>query len=179
VSCLCGCGEPTRIAPQSSTERGWVKGQPVPYRPGHNRRKSPVLYVVDPETGCWVWQRSLDGAGYGQIRVDGRLRPAHVVEWEKVHGPVPAGLVLDHVVCDNRPCVNPEHLKPATHAENIRRGRNVRLTWDDAQAIRALCAEGWRQSDVARAFGVAGPHVSQIVHFKKWPIRPSAAEVTA
>lgn len=33
--CLCGCGQATRIAPQGSTERGWVKGQPIPYIRGH------------------------------------------------------------------------------------------------------------------------------------------------
>jgi hypothetical protein len=36
--CQCGCGKATRIAPQNHTARGWVKGQPVPFLPGHSIR---------------------------------------------------------------------------------------------------------------------------------------------
>jgi hypothetical protein len=37
-TCHCGCSTPTRIAPQNSAERGWVRGQPVRYRRGHAPR---------------------------------------------------------------------------------------------------------------------------------------------
>ena len=46
---------------------------------------------------------------------------AHRVYYERHVGPVPEGLELDHL-CRNPGCVNPEHLEPVTHAENIRRG---------------------------------------------------------
>lgn len=47
-TCHCGCGTPTRIAPQTSTDRGWVRGQPIPYRKGHAPRKiNHVLTGVD------------------------------------------------------------------------------------------------------------------------------------
>lgn len=36
--CHCGCGNKTPVAPQTKTSLGWVKGQPVRFRPGHGRK---------------------------------------------------------------------------------------------------------------------------------------------
>ena len=72
-------------------------------------------YRVDEETDCWVWTRATNGVGYGRARIAGekRIRYAHIVYWERVHGPVPLGYVLHHI-CHNRSCVNPAHLEART-----------------------------------------------------------------
>lgn len=72
--------------------------------------------------GCWFWLASTRN-GYGQIGQwsKGTIDYAHRVAYEMLVGPIPAGLVLDHI-CRNPSCVNPAHLEPVTQAENLRRG---------------------------------------------------------
>lgn len=74
-----------------------------------------------PFVGCWLWLLKLHENGYGQLKVGGIGRPAHVVSFECFRGPIPEGLELDHL-CRVRCCVNPWHLEPVTHLENMRRG---------------------------------------------------------
>lgn len=76
---------------------------------------------------CWEWCGTVDRDGYGEISLgrkrEGKAR-AHRAMYELEAGPVPDGMVLDHL-CRNRGCVNPEHLEPVTNRENILRGEGV------------------------------------------------------
>lgn len=71
-------------------------------------------------TGCIVWIGSINNFGYGQFGHNGRLVMAHRWSYEDNVGPIPDGLELDHL-CRVPSCVNPDHLEPVTHAENITR----------------------------------------------------------
>ena len=73
-----------------------------------------------PMSGCWLWTAALS-LGYGKFGVGQRVRSAYRYAYEMLVGAVPNGLELDHR-CRVRCCVNPAHLEPVTHAENIRRG---------------------------------------------------------
>jgi hypothetical protein len=75
-----------------------------------------------PSDVCWLWSGAKTGPGYGAINSGGRGTPvlAHRLSYEMLVGPIPEGLVLDHL-CRVRNCVNPAHLEPVTHAENLRR----------------------------------------------------------
>lgn len=77
-------------------------------------------YVVNEISGCWLWQDSLNPAGYGRLFDGERHLSAHRVVYEQNKGPIPEGLELDHLCCNPR-CVNPEHLEPVETAENVRR----------------------------------------------------------
>lgn len=79
---------------------------------------------VDRTTGdaCWPWTARLDRDGYGTLKMPtGRSIRAHRFAYELLVGPIPEGLVIDHL-CRNRRCVNPAHLEPVTAEENWRRG---------------------------------------------------------
>lgn len=92
--------------------------------------------VVDVD-GCWVWQGADNGVGYGVIASNGRQTYTHRVAYEFFIGPVPAGLVLDHL-CRVRRCCNPWHLDPVTHRVNLLRGVGVSAV----AASRTACPQG-------------------------------------
>lgn len=75
----------------------------------------------DPDTGCWIWRLGAIGGGYGVRVVDGRPRLVHRLHYEELVGPIPEGLVIDHL-CRTPRCVNPGHLEPVTQRENVLRG---------------------------------------------------------
>ncbi|MFT9670521.1 HNH endonuclease signature motif containing protein [Streptomyces rhizosphaericola] len=81
---------------------------------------------------CWTWSGYRDRNGYGQFTLHGRTYPAHRYAYMQLVGPIPAGLVIDHL-CRNPSCVNPAHLEPVTHAENMRRSE---------PAMRTHCIHG-------------------------------------
>lgn len=70
--------------------------------------------------GCWLWTGGRKARGYGSFTVGKRAFNAHRWAYETWVGPIPEGLEIDHI-CANPPCVNPAHLEPVTHEENVRR----------------------------------------------------------
>lgn len=68
--------------------------------------------------GCWIWQKTLTHDGYGKL---GKSDMAYRVAYEAWKGPIPNGLVIDHL-CRVPSCVNPHHLEPVTNEVNILRG---------------------------------------------------------
>ena len=79
---------------------------------------------VEITEGCWIWRGAM-GRNYGVFTFDGKLRVAHRGLWEKIMGPVPAGMELDHL-CRNPACVRLDHLEPVTRSENMKRSMPYR-----------------------------------------------------
>ena len=97
-------------------------------------------YTTEPNSGCWLWFGSQGTRGHGQIWESGRVRPAHAVMYERSVGPIPEGLEIDHL-CRTPCCVNPKHLEPVTHMENVRRGTAGRIS-GARNAAKTHCSNG-------------------------------------
>jgi hypothetical protein len=131
--------------------------------------------MPEPNTGCWLWL-GYDNTVYGAISVasDGvgghRMALAHRLSYELHVGPIPEGLEILHS-CDTPLCINPDHLQPGTHRENVldcvRKGRakggyQSRLPRSARNAIAYLGAMGHSSRQMAVAFGVSRSRIGEI-----------------
>lgn len=113
---------------------------------------------IDMTDSCWLWTGALND-GYGRFHIDSSTRVfAHRYAYELKVGPIPEGLTLDHL-CRVRHCVNPDHLDPVTHAENVRRSPiqvtaiNARKTHcPHGHQYSGRDRRGWRVCHTCRAF---------------------------
>lgn len=135
------------------------------------------MAVIDD---CVEWPKYKKPSGYGQIMLgpkgQRRCVRAHRWVWEQIHGPIPAGLCVLHR-CDNRACVNPQHLFLGTQLDNIadkvakdrqqkgERVPNARLREQDVRTIRSSVAS---QRELAKHFGVDQSTISDVVRRKHW-----------
>jgi len=87
--------------------------------------------MVDASGDCWEWTGRIDDVGYGHFgaRYKAPIR-AHRYSYLLLVGDIPKHMVIDHL-CQNRPCVNPDHLEVVTRRENWLRG-----TAPNARAFR-------------------------------------------
>lgn len=90
-----------------------------------------------PAEGCWPWAGAMTRNGYGTFWVGAQCWRAHRYAFSVYRGPIPDGLVIDHL-CRNRRCVNPEHLEAVTQSTNLARGDGL----VSAQNARTHCPRG-------------------------------------
>lgn len=133
-------------------------------------RPRSILYTVDEDSGCWLWQGVCSWNGYARVKRDNRLQWAHKWYYEQRNGPVLDGKQLDHL-CRTPKCVNPDHLEIVTPAENQRRGKAVRLTWDAVNFIRQHQTE-YSQRELGEMFGVTHSCIQKVIHYKSWTDEP-------
>lgn len=85
------------------------------------RERFDAKWTPEPNTGCWLWTGAINkGNGYGHFGPNRGIiatHRAHRVAWILYRGPVPEGMVIDHM-CRVRSCVNPDHLRLATPQQN-------------------------------------------------------------
>jgi hypothetical protein len=113
--------------------------------------------IPEPNSGCHLWTAGLTDKGYAKIGIrDSAGKPktmeGHRLAWELANGPAPSGMVVMHI-CDTPSCINVDHLKLGTQADNLRdmwvKGRakpgqtppherpNAKLSWELVRYIRS------------------------------------------
>lgn len=133
------------------------------------------------EDGCWNWKGTIHKrSGYGVLQFQYRSREVHVLAYGLWVSPVTPGAIIRHS-CDNRICMNPEHLLSGTHADNMndkmQRGRyrclegaahpNAKLTTQEVLDIRKEYVSGrLSQNMLAEVYGVSSCTIWSIVNLK-------------
>lgn len=147
-------------------------------------------FIPEPNSGCWLWVAAITASGYGNFKIDGGFKGAHRVSYELYKGTIPDGLQVLHR-CDNRCCVNPDHLFVGTQSDNmydkVAKGRDnhadfsgeknprAKVTKEQVDEIRALFKHGIRKIDLSRRYGVTATAINSIITGKNWAnegIRP-------
>lgn len=131
-------------------------------------------------SNCWEWLAHKGPNGYGRLQVNGKVQKAHRVAWALTYGEIPAGMFVCHH-CDNRACINPNHLFLTDNAGNladmVAKGRSQRgerngrskLTEGQVLEIRRLRKETrLTRREIGKMFGVCEGTVSRIGRRTHW-----------
>lgn len=112
-------------------------------------------FTVDDRSGCWNWDGYVSSNGYGRLQWEGAHRWVHRVSYILHKGPIPDRHDIDHT-CENKRCVNPEHLDAVTRSEHVT--RTVRRAGKESRQVRAawLRSEGLTYAEIADELGFPG-----------------------
>lgn len=123
---------------------------------------------VDKTDVCWNWTGYLIKKGYGRIKIAGKSILAHRASYEYHIGKIPKGKLVCHT-CDNRKCVNPDHLWIGTNNDNMKdmaikgRAGGQKLTPHDASLIIKSVNTGFSRASIAFYFDIGVTQISHII----------------
>ncbi|WP_367400661.1 HNH endonuclease signature motif containing protein [Arthrobacter sp. PsM3] len=130
--------------------------------------------------GCIEFSGKLRPDGYANFKVAGKNQLAHRVAYQLSKGPIPEDLEIRHL-CDNRCCINPQHLEPGTHQQNVDDCTSqLRHTWGEkvgnakltAGQVHKIRDSPGTTAEIASSFGVNPRTVNQIRARQRWANLP-------
>ena len=131
------------------------------------------------ENGCWEWTAYIHKSGCGRLKINNTTVDSYRFSYELHFGIIENDLCVCHS-CDNRKCVNPEHLFLGTRKENNQdrtyKGRsckgskrkNAKLTEENIIEIKDLLSKGFQQKEIAEKYNISKPIISDIKTGKRW-----------
>jgi hypothetical protein len=134
--------------------------------------------TMNAETGCMEWTRTLNQGGYGTLKYKQKGRMAHRFMWEYKNGLIPDGLHVCHK-CDNRKCINPDHLFLGTAKDNMQdmlaKNRANKAKGEDSffaklssEQITAIRSDIRPQHVIAKDYGICQANVCLIKKRQTW-----------
>lgn len=128
---------------------------------------------------CWEWEGHVHNSGYGRITHKGKTQYAHRFYWERINGPITEGLDVCHT-CDNKLCVNPDHLFLGTRKDNmvdamvkgrLQRGAdryNAVLNEEIVREARKRHQAGEKIVDIAKDLSIGKTTLGNAIKRKTW-----------
>lgn len=181
------CGKPAKARGYCAAHwRRWrLHGHPLG---GGTPDGAPMAFLeaaISSDTDdCILWPFSCGSGGYAKVYFNQKMREAHRLVCQRVHGDPPdpsyhAAHDNNGVPCAGRHCINPRHLRWASALENHadreahgtsgkgRRGSRAKLTASNVEQIRQLRGSEI-QGDIARRFGVGRETIGRIHRNESW-----------
>lgn len=132
----------------------------------YKKSSAKKMDFVITESGCFECTTHVKlSTGYYLMMYNHQRKSLHRHVYEEMFGLIPEGLVVRHK-CDNRSCINPEHMELGTHQDNMKdmvdrggsckgiKNSNAILNEEDVKEIRRLAYMGFKRIDICEMFGL-------------------------
>lgn len=153
----------------------------------HSRRREcsdrcVLMNNIKMANGCWEWQGSLCSGGYGTLWYKEKTCGTHRVSYEIFKGIIENGQCVCHS-CDNRKCINPDHLWLGTYKENIQDAVNkgrmekgvekskkmyTKLNIDLVKTIKEMLNDGYKTFEISKILNLSYDIIYDIKREKTW-----------